>query len=792
MNNNNDDKIREIINTDDIPEEISPESMKKMLDEKTAGKRRSRISVTGRVTAAACACAVLAGTAVGTTKYMNTKNAPGTSDGGVSSETDHTVTKKTEIIQADAPYMNSAESYEQIYDLIKDVQEQLEAARKETGVTGGLLQDGRGDVMLYNSMAVDDAVEDDGIYFESAQEADGGYKFTAVPEAFPTSGIGGVDESGDDPIYGEIVLDPTEEATDEPTEESTEEQTEAYTEEDTQEPTEESTEEATEETTEEENDPDDYSKTHNQEEGVLEADIVKTNGKHIYYVYNDYKESGGAFMNIAEVSRGKFTDTYTLDLTLEQEQKGDDWYGSTYVTDIYLYNDMLAVLGTADSSYWYDDEFFSECETFVSFYTLNSRPELIGTYHQEGVFNDVRITPEGYMYLITNDGSTYYTSIENVDDTDDYIPHCGVGELRCLPPQDILLPKELDNSSILSYTIIGSIDLTAPGEFSVADTKALAGYSGQIYCSADNLYTAAQTYRNNGDDKSYALYTTDITRIAVNGGSIVPQASGTVNGYINDQYSMSEYGGYFRVAVSCTMCRDSNENGIASHMILDRFNSVYVLDMDMNIVGGVEGFGKDETVKSVRFSGNSAYVVTYEQTDPLFAIDLSDPTNPFITDSFKILGYSTYMEKWDDGHLLGFGMDADKNGRETGLKLVMFDNSDPYNLKEVGIYRMNYDEYGYLWSEAVWDSKALLVAPEKNLIGVPVESANEMTSCYKFFSYDDGEFIYKGEITSDSDTEVWNTFNRAVYIGGYVYAVSGDQFSSADIETLTVTDTVYF
>lgn len=782
MNNNNDEKIREIINVDNVPEEISPESMKKMLDEKSAGKRRSKISVTGRVTAAACACAVLAGTAVGTTKFMNTKNASKISDSGVSSDTSKDVTtKKTEIIQADAPYMNSAESYEQIYDLVKEVKE----ARESTKTTGGYLQGARGDIMLYDGMAVDDAVENDEIYFEeAAQEAGEGYKFTAVPESSATAGIGEAGNGGNEPIYGEIVPETTEEATDVPTEEPTEEQTEAPTEESTEEATEESTEEATEEET---SDPDDYSKTHNQEEGVLEADIVKTDGKRIYYVYNDFgKSNGGAFMNIAEVDNGEFTDTYMLDLTLEQEPKGDDWLATTYVTDIYLYNDMLAVLGTADSSYWYGDEFFSECETFVSFYTLDSQPELIGTYHQEGVFNDVRITPEGYMYLITNDNSNYYFNVKNADDTDNYIPHCGVGEARCLPPQDILLPKELDNSSVLSYTIIGSIDLTVSGEFSVVDTKALAGYSGQIYCSADNLYTATQTYSTYDGDGSYSV-STDITRIAVSGGSIVPQASGNVNGYINDQYSMSEYGGYFRVAVSCNMYRNLNGKGIASYT-MDRFNSVYVLDMDMNVVGGVEGFGKDETVKSVRFSGNSAYVVTYEQTDPLFAIDLSDPTAPFITDSFKILGYSTYMEQWDEGHLLGFGVDADEDGIETGIKLVMFDNSDPYDLKEVGIYRMNREEYGYIWSEAVWDNKALLVAPEKNLIGVPVESAGEMTSCYKFFSYEDGEFIFKGELTGDYESAL----NRAVYIGGYVYAVSGDCFISADIETITVSDTVYF
>ncbi|MDE7225288.1 MAG: beta-propeller domain-containing protein, partial [Ruminococcus sp.] len=174
--------------------------------------------------------------------------------------------------------------------------------------------------------------------------------------------------------------------------------------------------------------------------------------------------------------------------------------------------------------------------------------------------------------------------------------------------------------------------------------------------------------------------------------------------------------------------------------------------------------------------------------------DLSNPTDPFITDEFKILGYSTYMQKWADGQLLGFGADADEDGIQTGIKIVMFDNSDPYDLKEIGLYSVNREHYEqYVSSEGIWDRKALLIAPEKNLIGVPVEisdwsdSENYQDKCsYMFFSYEDGEFIFCGEIESDSSEEYENRFNRAVYIGDYVYVLSSHRFVSADIETLSI------
>ena len=73
------------------------------------------------------------------------------------------------------------------------------------------------------------------------------------------------------------------------------------------------------------------------------------------------------------------------------------------------------------------------------------------------------------------------------------------------------------------------------------------------------------------------------------------------------------------------------------------------------------------------------------------------------------------MQSWTDGFLFGFGADADENGVETGVKLVMFDNSDPYDLKEAGYYGINNDGETYLYSDAMWDRKALLIAPEKNI-----------------------------------------------------------------------------
>lgn len=826
--NYNDDKVKKAMENVEIPEEISPENMKKMLDEKAPAKKRSsRISMAGRITATAAACAVIVGATVGTAGLIQREKKGGENcSRPESSQADSEVssveitTSNNSNIEAKGPYMKGAESYEQVFKLVEKAKKNMDKYYFKT------------DGAIVNGEILENGVE------SVVPEADREYKGDA-PANDISGGMGGETEPEQDFIIGSDdnnrsdsetespelppVEEPTESATEGDkktsikgtTEPATEETTEAATEETVTEPTEAPTEEVTEETTEEpteestENeDEDDYSDTYNQEENVLEADIVKTDGERIYYVFNDFNYEKAskysvnyAAMRVASVDDGEISDAYTLDIEYDCGL-GDEWEKNISVSDMYIYNDMLAVVGTVDAYHdtytefgWdYDGEyqfFDDETTTFVSFYTKENEPQHLGTYTQDGSYDDVRIAPDGYMYLVTKYRTGYLNEVEGSDDLESYVPKCGVDNSEYIPCESILLPEnELDNYEYMSYTVIGSIDLTVSGEFAHCDTKALAGYTGNLYSSADNLYTAT------------GWEETNITRIAIGGGQIVPQASGTVEGFVKDQFSFSEYNGYLRVATTVDKWVD-NGNFIKEALDIPyesrriNHNNVYVLDMDMNIVGSVEGFGKDESIKSVSFSGNMGYVVTYEQTDPLFGIDLSDPANPFITDEFKILGYSTYMQKWDEGLLLGFGADADENGVENGIKLVMFDNSDPYDLKEVGLYPIHHEGDSYIYSGALWERKSLLIAPNKNLIGVPVtvetyspEYHFTADSKYMFFSYENGDFTFKGEL-SMGDINGYGG-SRAVYIGDYVYAVSQNCFVSADIETLTEVDRFYF
>lgn len=732
-NNDNVDKIKKALEKEPVPEELSPENVKKMLDEKAPAKKRSRIRVGTRIAAGAAACAVVGASAVcfGNQSGLLDKDRKASRSemtSGLNYKKDGDKTEKV------GSYMSGASDYSEIYTLFGESYKRVQKSNSNT---------------VYGEAEI---MEDSAA--ESAAPAD-----TGVSEA-----TGASSDTGSGEFY----------------------------------------------------------ETYDQEQDVLEADAVKTDGERIYHINNYYEpEEDGLYYNdvvcyleVADADNGTLTPSAKIDLS--------DIFGGYYtkydnssfnVDDMYLYNDMVVVIG---SGYSYSDDDYSECyTTCAAFFTAGDDPQLIDVYSQDGAYSDVRISPDGYLYLVSNYETASYTDIEDENMIAEYIPACGVNDdINYLAAGDIFLPEEgFVDSYNLSYTLIGSIDLNTSGAATPVQTKALAGYMGSIYCSSDNLYTA------------YGWDDTDITRFSIGAGEITPVASCTIEGVVKDQFSMSEYNGYFRVAATKDTYKEiyheydytdddiywwdafsdsSDDSGYYTYKFISRENRVYVLDLDLNEVGSVKGFGEDENIKSVSFSGDMAYVVTYRQIDPLFSIDLSDPTSPVILDELELPGYSTYMQQWGDGQLLGFGV-ADDNGISNGVKLVMFDNSDPNELRQMGSVEIlgSEDETSWIsvYSEAQWERKALMIAPEKNLIAVPIcrneynygsdSSYDRNEYYYVFFSYENGEFVQRGTIEPDTDSSDTG-FNRAIYIGDYVYVVVNNTITAADIETFTVTDSVTF
>ena len=189
------------------------------------------------------------------------------------------------------------------------------------------------------------------------------------------------------------------------------------------------------------------------------------------------------------------------------------------------------------------------------------------------------------------------------------------------------------------------------------------------------------------------------------------------------------------------------------------------------------------------------YLVTFENHDPVFSIDLSDPANPTLLGELEIPGFSDYLHPWDETHLLGIGYDTDEETSESlGIKLSMFDISDPTNVTEEAhlvftpTKRMD-DEDGYRYDEVpgLSNYRALLVDSTKNLIGFGGESysgswngSDEEQKAYYLFTYKNGTFKKQMVCKEKDDSSV--DLLRGVYIGNTFYVVSENRIRSFDMK----------
>ncbi|MCM1227849.1 MAG: beta-propeller domain-containing protein [Clostridium sp.] len=711
----NDENVKKILRSQDIPERLEPESIKEMLDGSNAVRNRKRIKQKKalRIVSAAAAFAVAVTAAVRFAEPAVFKSSK-TSDEDSYSAVEELTT------------MKAAADYSDIYKYFFAAKVVNKFRDRFELITGGA----KSDMMFYeeDGEVYDEAVYDDVVYGE-AEYADDSSSMADIQQN-NAAASGNMEGNG---VY------------------------------------------------ESEAEKKEYSDTYSQETDVLEADIVKTDGNYIFYAKDDT-------LYISGVDKGRFTSPYKTDVSTLLGVS-DDKYDET-INDMYIYNGKLILIcnvGEPSEYRVFDDcaGYSNECpNTYVMIVNIAERITLDGYYVQEGAYSDVRLMSDGFLYVISNDEKYLDLDETKKDDIEAYVPKycvCDVSEF--VKPDDIMIPpgalKEMYN--YVSYTNVSGLDLNSQEPWSPVDMKSIAGYSDNIYCSQQNLYVAS------------GYEETDITRFSIQGGVIEIAASGTVGGYIKDQFSMSEKDGYLRIAVT--------KNVYVKN--ISRENIVYVLDMSLNTVGSIGGIGLNEEIKSVSFNGDIAYVVTFRTTDPLYAIDLSDPANPEMLDELKVSGYSAYMQNWGDGLLVGFGAEADEDtGWQTGIKLSMFDNSDPENLQLLDSVSITDDEAAYVYSEGIYERKSIYIDPERNIIGFPVVkdkyasydgTVKPIIYSYLFYSYVNGKFVSRGGVTAETSYDYEKeVFRRAVFIDGYLYIVSAGDFRALDAVTFTHTDQAIF
>lgn len=222
---------------------------------------------------------------------------------------------------------------------------------------------------------------------------------------------------------------------------------------------------------------------------------------------------------------------------------------------------------------------------------------------------------------------------------------------------------------------------------------------------------------------------TDLHVFDVDGTLVDHVASGNVDGWLLDQFSMSVHDGVLRVATT-----NVDE---ASSRTSSAVTTLRVEGDDLVRLGVVEGLGPDEDIQAVRFMGDVAHVVTFRRTDPLYVVDLSDPAAPRTLGELKIEGYSAHLHPLGPGRLLGVGQDADpETGITRGVQVSTFDVSDPTEPTRIDV-----DVVPGSHSEVEWDHHALTVTRAGTVL-VPFESWSPTGDRARF-----GVLVY--EVTAD-------------------------------------------
>ena len=277
-----------------------------------------------------------------------------------------------------------------------------------------------------------------------------------------------------------------------------------------------------------------------------------------------------------------------------------------------------------------------------------------------------------------------------------------------------------------------------------------------IYASPQNLYVATTTWlpprffedEDRWDDID-ERYRTSIHKFSLTpGGPAVYEASGAVRGHLLNQFSLHEFDGHLFVAVTNGSPWRANRQSESLIFALTQTDGALVK------VGEVGDMGRGERIYSVRYIGDRAYVVTFRQVDPLYVVDLADPTAPAVLGELKIPGYSAYLHPVGDGLLVGVGRDADEDGRIVGFKVSLFDVSDPAAPAEVDTWTLANAQSGVEWDHRVF----LWWAPEQLMV-VPVYSwRNEVPSGAAVFKVTAAEgFDYRGLITHSTEDFVFAT-----------------------------------
>ncbi len=504
----------------------------------------------------------------------------------------------------------------------------------------------------------------------------------------------------------------------------------------------------------------DYSDTNVRTEGVDEADIVKTDGTYICVLR---KRQDLCILEATD-------DGPVLRSTIHVCDGQQGWL-RTGAVEFFMNGSLLHVLSSEageaedmDYTYYNPSAFVTRLRTYDISDPVN--PVLTGTLEQDGVYQQARMK-DGMLYIFTD----WSPRLSDTMEESAVLPMIGGEEAA---PDHVCIP---DIMTAMDYLVAVSVDPKQPSK--AVDYKALISGAQQLYVSTEGIYAV------NVDYNEYRSKT-EIVKFTYDGGNIAGRAAARLRGTVDDTFSIDEYNGYLRVLTTYTgSLKGEFLEALSDLFGFDyydedrwlRHNAIYILDEGMNRVGSLMDLAEGEEIKSARYFGDIAYFVTFRNTDPLFTADLGNPAAPRIIGETKLPGFSEYLHPFGDGLMLGLGYDADEDtGSVTGLKISLFDFSDPTDVTETARTVIP----NITWCPAIENYKAIFADAGKKLLGFCCED--------RYLVYrmeDDGSFerVLLYDLFEDSlqGSESFETM-RGLYIGSDFYLAGGSFVAKFDME----------
>jgi len=580
----------------------------------------------------------------------------------------------------------------------------------------------------------------------------------------------------------------------------------------------------------------DYSTTNIQVEGVDEADFVKNDGKYIYVIAQDKIEIVDAF----PASQAKILSAISVE---------------GYPRDIFINGDRLIIFSDATGrvygipEYDYMPRPIDTMKTDIVIYDISDRkkPEEIANYSVNGNYFQSRMIGD-YVYLIAKN-DVYYTNdlvemptirkgdvkimspdVYYFDNPEqNYVFHT-IASINIKKPDSInaktfmmgysdnlyvsqnniyitymknmparyyelqredrfyqvvvpQLPKDVQDkiiaikaSDLGSYEKWDQISSILEGTFNEMTEKEKQDYNEKVQKAVDEYEFKVAQEREK----------TVIQKISIDKGEIAYKTKGEVPGSLLNQFSLDESGDYFRVA---TTSQFWTQKGSV------QYNNVYVMDKNLEIAGKLEEIAPDERIYSTRFIGNRLYMVTFKRMDPLFVIDLSEPTSPKILGKLKIPGFSDYLHPYDENHIIGVGKETGDNEwggvSIKGVKISLFDVSDVNNPKQLDTYEIGQPGTD---SEALQDHKAFLFDKNKDLLVIPIREVlgkEQYDSRYGYYMQRIWQGAYVFSVTPESGFKLkgkvshFDDFEEQYYYWGSPGAVRRSLFMDDVLYTLS-------